>query len=169
MKTIRGCAGVSKNRWTVAETELLRELVAAHGARSWNNIASQIPGRNAKQCRERWSTYCDPEFTRDKWTPQEEQQLMQLHRTYGNRWSAFSKYLNNRSPVAIRNRWMCITRRGDAPEYEVQQHIPVPTGCAESGPRRQVDENLETNWHAVIDDIFGDLPDWVDQELNIFG
>ena len=153
---MHACSGISKNRWSAEETDLLRDVVATHGARSWNIIASFIPGRNAKQCRERWSTYCDPEFKREKWTPEEEDRLMELHRTYGNRWSTFSKFLNNRSPVAIRNRWMCIKRRhANLPCDQITPVPPITTTPTTTTA-------FTVNWDSMIDEIFGDFPTWTD-------
>jgi hypothetical protein len=35
----------------------LRELVLVHGLTAWPMIASRLPGRNARQCRDRWNHY----------------------------------------------------------------------------------------------------------------
>ena len=45
--------GVVKRAWTVDEDEQLMQLVQEHGPRRWSVIASQLPGRVGKQCRER--------------------------------------------------------------------------------------------------------------------
>lgn len=160
---MRACVGVRKNRWTPEETEHLREVVAKHGAKSWTKIASLIPGRNAKQCRERWSTYCDPEFTRDKWTAEEEDHLMELHKTYGNRWSSFSRFLNNRSPVAIRNRWMCINRRAPVSQAENPPSRDTGNEAVRVKPiGSTVTAGDFTDWQSILDDLFTDLPDSLD-------
>lgn len=52
------------------EDELLMSLVAEHGNKNWRFIATHLPGRLAKQCRERWfnqyvlnSPLCWPRIT----------------------------------------------------------------------------------------------------------
>ena len=45
--------GVVKRAWTVDEDDSLLQLVQEHGPRRWSVIASQLPGRVGKQCRER--------------------------------------------------------------------------------------------------------------------
>ena len=145
------------------ETDLLRDVVATHGARSWSKIASHIPGRNAKQCRERWSTFCDPEFKRDKWTAAEEDRLMELHKLYGNRWSTFSKYLNNRSPVAIRNRWMCIQRRNAETRPERVSSATPPPDANSS----ETQSGFAINWEATIDQLFNDVIHWPEDEFML--
>lgn len=39
---------------TQQEDALLMQLVAEHGNKNWRFIATYLPGRLAKQCRERW-------------------------------------------------------------------------------------------------------------------
>lgn len=45
--------GISKKSWTKAEDAILTEIVQRNGAQRWSNVASQLPGRAGKQCRER--------------------------------------------------------------------------------------------------------------------
>ncbi|KAI8800814.1 hypothetical protein BJ742DRAFT_840032 [Cladochytrium replicatum] len=45
---------IRKGPWTSEEDELLTGLVERFGKRKWTQIASQIPGRTDKQCRQRW-------------------------------------------------------------------------------------------------------------------
>ena len=40
--------------WLPEEDAMLRQLVHQFGSRHWALIASHIPGRPGKQCRERW-------------------------------------------------------------------------------------------------------------------
>lgn len=42
-----------KKPWSPAEDLRMLELVESHGAGKWAVIASYLPGRNGKQCRER--------------------------------------------------------------------------------------------------------------------
>ena len=46
--------GLKKGHWGPEEDELLRRLVEMNGKDKWGEVASQISGRTAKQCRERW-------------------------------------------------------------------------------------------------------------------
>ncbi|XP_039789032.1 transcription factor MYB86-like isoform X3 [Panicum virgatum] len=41
----------TKGRWLAEENEMLTKMVTKHGLKSWQTIASAIPGRNAQQCR----------------------------------------------------------------------------------------------------------------------
>lgn len=105
---------VRKTRWTEEETQQLHDAVLAHGARNWRYIATFVPTRTAKQCRERWNIFLDPEYSRGKWTPEEDRILRDRQAQLGNRWSDIAKYLPGRSCINIRNRWACLLRREKA-------------------------------------------------------
>ena len=51
--------------WTPAEDDMLRSLVTQHGIQQWALIASEMKGRNGKQCRERWHNQLDTCLTKD--------------------------------------------------------------------------------------------------------
>ena len=61
---------VAKKRpWTQEEDDTVRKLVAEQrgvdGANRWAEIAKYLPGRNGKQCRERWHNQLDTSLSRD--------------------------------------------------------------------------------------------------------
>jgi len=42
-----------KGPWTEEEDSILMDCVSKYGAQTWSHIASKLPGRIGKQCRER--------------------------------------------------------------------------------------------------------------------
>jgi hypothetical protein len=65
---------------TAEEDTLVLRLVAAHGPRSWSFIAKHLPGRIGKQCRERWHNHLNPHITKQQWTEEEDQTIIEAHR-----------------------------------------------------------------------------------------
>lgn len=53
------------------EDQHLRDLVHELGMQQWALIAQKMPGRNGKQCRERWHNQLDVNLTRDGWSEEE--------------------------------------------------------------------------------------------------
>jgi len=51
---------------------ILRNKVAELGLKKWKEIATFLPGRIGKQCRERWYNNVDPNLNKDKWTVAED-------------------------------------------------------------------------------------------------
>ena len=54
-------------------------LVAQYGPKRWSLIASNLPGRTGKQCRERWHNQLDPNIKKECWTDEEDRVLLQAH------------------------------------------------------------------------------------------
>ena len=63
---------LTKGPWTALEDQLLIAVKSQSETDSWSSIAEQIPGRNAKQCRERWNTVLDSSLKKSAWTPEED-------------------------------------------------------------------------------------------------
>ena len=59
-----------KGNWTPEEDMILKKKVADFGLKKWKEIATFLPGRIGKQCRERWYNNVDPNLNKEKWTIQ---------------------------------------------------------------------------------------------------
>jgi hypothetical protein len=101
---------MKKIKWTLPEDELLRETVDREGETNWSRVASVLPGRTGKQCRERWRNQLDPRLNRDNWTPVEDILLVQRQKVLGNAWSKIAEVLPGRSSNSVKNRWCWLTR-----------------------------------------------------------
>ena len=77
----------------------------SNGAKSWTNVANNLPGRIGKQCRERWHNHLDLNITKGKWTLEEDLLIVKLHRQNGNRWCDIAKHVHGRTDNAIKNRF----------------------------------------------------------------
>lgn len=115
-KSVSASASISKKTkykgpWRPYETKLLARLVQEHGARKWTHIAAFIPGRTAKQARERYKNHLDPSLKKGApWTPEEDAILMNTIRAIGKKWASTSKKLSGRSDNDVKNRYKSITR-----------------------------------------------------------
>ena len=99
-----------KGSWTAEEDNILRDKRQLYG-RKWAKIASHLPGRQGKQCRERFVNHLDPELKKGEWTDDEEAILIALHETHGNRWANISKNLPGRSDNDVKNHWYSTIQR----------------------------------------------------------
>lgn len=101
--------GLVKGHWRPDEDDLLKQLVA-EGRKNWGQVASRIPGRTSKQCRERWYNHLDPNIIRGEYTKEEDQIILSAQAQLGNRWSAISHMVPGRTEDAVKIRWKSLCR-----------------------------------------------------------
>lgn len=98
-------------RFTVEEDEILRRLVSSQKKLSWKEIAKNLPGRTANQCRDRYNQYLYTDVVAKPWTVDEDQIILEKYVQYGPHWVQIAKFLPGRSGVNIKNRWNSALKR----------------------------------------------------------
>jgi len=95
-----------KNRfpWTSEEDYLLADLVHKYG-QNWSIIASSLPGRTGKQVRERFLNNLDPTINRNKFSPEEDENIIELYTKFGPKWKEMTKEFSGRTENMIKNRF----------------------------------------------------------------
>lgn len=99
------------HKFTEEEDQALKDLVEEHGTNDWLTIASAMPRRNARQCRDRWMNYLQPDLDTSQWTAAEDARLLDLHSQLGSRWVQITRAFPNRTDTMIKNRFHVLQRR----------------------------------------------------------
>jgi hypothetical protein len=100
-----------KSAFTAAEDIELTNLVHELGQGNWHLIEERLPGRTARQCRERWSLYLAPDVVNTPWTPSDDLQLVQLYQVFGPKWTTIAKHFTARTANQIKNRQKQLQRK----------------------------------------------------------
>ncbi|CAM9289774.1 unnamed protein product [Hapterophycus canaliculatus] len=87
--------------WGAEEDERLRKLAPVFSSPStgprWAKIAEVMPGRTAKQCRERYNNHVDPAIKKDKiWSAEEDALVMELHAQHHNQFAKIARSIPGR-------------------------------------------------------------------------
>ncbi len=95
-----------KKKWSAEEDKKLVDFVAKHGTKKWSVIATELPGRNGKRCRERWINQLNPAISKAPWSEDEDRIILTYQRDgAGGQWTKMSQLMVGRTDNAIKNHW----------------------------------------------------------------
>ncbi|KAL0896251.1 hypothetical protein Bca101_080212 [Brassica carinata] len=104
--------GIKRGRWTAEEDQILSTYIQSNGEGSWRSLPQNAGlKRCGKSCRLRWINYLRSDIKRGNITPEEEELVVKLHSTLGNRWSLIASHLPGRTDNEIKNYWNSHLRR----------------------------------------------------------
>ncbi|KAL6847994.1 hypothetical protein ACP4OV_022122 [Aristida adscensionis] len=130
-----------KGLWSPEEDERLASHIARFGVSCWSSIP-ELAGlqRCGKSCRLRWMNYLRPDLKRGRFSPQEEELIMALHKALGNSWSQIAARLPGRSDNEIKNFWNARQRK------RLRQKEASSTAGSKDDHRRggDADDDLKT-------------------------
>ena len=106
----------TNKKFTHEEDMKLRKLISKHGENAWEEVASEMIGRNVRQCHDRWTYYLSPKVSTVPWTEEEDEKLIQLTKELNGKWVQIAKRFKGRNDIQIKNRWNTLRKTMDLPD-----------------------------------------------------
>ena len=159
--SIRSKTRCNRKKFTPEEDEKLIKLASTHNR--WEDIAKEMPGRNGRQCRDRYKNYLKPGYFNGQWTPEEDIILQKKFNEYGPQWSMIKQFFNNRSSNSLKNRW----------NYYISKHInedhssPQIEQIIEKPEDNEEDDHKDDEFLAFYDQN-DDMWDFGFNDINLF-
>ena len=133
--------GLTKGPWTMREDTKLREWITYCGPTRWAQCSAHIPGRNGKQCRERWFNNLCPDLKKGDWTKEEDELIYSLYHEIGAKWAIIGSKVPGRTENSVKNRFYSNMRKAaKAAEQSMEPKIESI----------KVEEPVEVNPFPVI-------------------
>jgi hypothetical protein len=129
----------SRKKFMPCEDARLVQLVMPSRTPDWEAIARNMPGRNARQCRERWKHYVSVGCIDRPWTQSEDDLLIEKECSIGPRWTQISTFFYNRSDIQVKSRWIKLTQRRES--QRSAKPAPIPVVIERKPPVMLFDEN----------------------------
>ncbi|CAK9265341.1 unnamed protein product [Sphagnum jensenii] len=150
--------GLKKGPWTAEEDEKLVSFINTHGLGCWRAVP-KLAGllRCGKSCRLRWTNYLRPDLKRGIFAEAEEQLILELHASLGNRWSRIAAQLPGRTDNEIKNYWNTrLKKKLRHMGLDPSTHKPLNSQLADSPETSEVDCEQSEDEHMLTTSV--DLP-----------
>ncbi|XVE52801.1 hypothetical protein DITRI_Ditri02bG0153200 [Diplodiscus trichospermus] len=97
---------VKRGPWSPEEDLKLINFIQKHGHENWRALPKQAGLlRCGKSCRLRWINYLRLDVKRGNFSKEEEDAIISLHESLGNKWSKIASHLPGRTDNEIKNFW----------------------------------------------------------------
>jgi hypothetical protein len=137
------------HRWQRFDDLKLTELVEKYGY-EWDEIKQSFPGKTDQELRNKYFNKLDPRLNKAKFTKEEDDLIIKLHRRYGNRWSEIAKYFSKRNSYMIKNRFYSKLKLMPKSDMDMGMTNVTMTQFKKERKSSFQDENLNLNYPKVL-------------------
>lgn len=154
-------------KFTDSDDEKLVVLVNTMPPNSWKEISRHFRDKTAKQCRDRWNNYANPQLKHGSWTNEEDQLILDKVKEMGSAWSAIASLFDNRSPNDVRYRYVQLSKGEKQTYQDDYKKISDSPSSPECSPKEVSKEekkeepyNIDLMLYASFLDVNEDVFSW---------
>jgi hypothetical protein len=101
-----------RHKFSNKDDQQLTNLVQSVGNDNWDYVAKHMNGEfSARQCRERWRNYLNPQSGTTIWNDDMDNRLLEMHQHFGSNWELITKNFPGCSINTVRNRLFVLQRK----------------------------------------------------------
>ncbi|KAJ0231810.1 Transcription factor MYB63 [Hirschfeldia incana] len=132
---------VKRGPWSPEEDLKLISFIQKFGHENWRSLPKQSGLlRCGKSCRLRWINYLRPDVKRGNFSAEEEEMIIKLHQSYGNKWSKIASKLPGRTDNEIKNVWHTHLKKRLV-KSSTSADEPATPCSSDTGSRGKVDKS----------------------------
>ncbi|XP_063266021.1 snRNA-activating protein complex subunit 4 isoform X2 [Prinia subflava] len=133
-----------KGPWTAEEDGMLMAAVQKYREKQWYKIRTEVPGRSDAQCRDRYLKVLHWDVKKGKWSPEEEEQLIELVQKHGvGRWAKIASELPHRTHSQCQSKWSLMIGSKKRSEATKRRHGDDSSSPSESSSEEDMELELE--------------------------
>lgn len=132
-----------RHKFTKAEDDLLKQLVAKFGEANWMAVASHMKTRTPRQCRERYKNYLSDKIKNGPWTHEEEVLLQEKVKELGPKWAKIALFFESRSDVNVKNHWTALVNR------QIRENLSMKNNAAQNQAKAEEQKEEEVNSEPI--------------------
>lgn len=169
-----------KNKFSPGEDKKIVELFKKYGDGYWNLISSCLYRKTAKQCKERYENYLNPNINKKVWTQEEDKLLMEKAKTLNLEWVKISPFFKEKTINQLKNRYELLSKQKKEaqPQNDMLNYFDVfcDVGYNQSSastPTKQLNDNIQlkeisNNIGGATDEMIFSPNEYVDYDLSYF-
>jgi hypothetical protein len=140
-----------RNYFSKQEDQHLKNLIDQFGENDWDAIATQMPGRTRRQCKERWTHYLSPNVINNPFTKTEDDLLIAKVQTIGHQWKRMESLFPGHKDHCLKNRYKLLMRQTNKNIKHGSDYLSILNDSAVISKPSTI--SINDSWSSIEDEM----------------